>query len=187
VTLMAIFQPGWLRLGEALEFLTDGGLSSDGAKAAIRRLIQDRLQPRSLGGMFRLPGWRYSPRFRDRSWVTSPVIDWENSTIEAPYPFRARRITANYPTLIEISADGLHREFPCESDAAAPERTRLQAVIDEELPILRSQSVRPKRENLVDDIKDRHHLSGADAEAVVKVIWDSDGKPGRPPARNNKG
>ncbi len=105
------FQPHWLRLPEALDVLKSRCLTLADAKAAVTRAIQDRLIPRSPSGMFRLPEWRYSPRFPGRTWVTTPIIDWENSTIVAPHAIGTRRISADCPTLIEVSADVLDREF----------------------------------------------------------------------------
>jgi hypothetical protein len=92
------FQPRWLRLSEALDFLENRGLTLDDAKEALIRAIQDRLDPRSLRGMFRLPEWRYSSRFPGRSWVTTPIIGWDNSTIVAPHAMRMRRVSADYPS-----------------------------------------------------------------------------------------
>jgi hypothetical protein len=106
------FQPRWLRLSEALDFLENRGLTLDDAKEALIRAIRDRLDPRSLPGMFRLPEWRYSSRFPGRSWVTTPIIDWDNSTIVAPHAMRMRRVSADYPTLIEVAPEVLDREFP---------------------------------------------------------------------------
>jgi hypothetical protein len=106
------FQPRWLRLSEALDFLKNRGLTLDDAKEALRRAIQDRLDPRSVRRMFRLPEWRYSSRFPGRSWVTTPIINWDNSTIVAPHAMGMRRVSADYPTLIEVAAEVLDREFP---------------------------------------------------------------------------
>src|SRR5258706_240583 len=110
------YAPRWLRLHQAVDVLKNRGLSSDDAKAGLTRWIQDQLNPRSLPGMFRLPHWRHSPHFRGLDWVTTPVIDWENSTIKAPHSYRMRRVPGNYPTLIEVSAAGLDREFQRRSD-----------------------------------------------------------------------
>jgi hypothetical protein len=107
------FQPRWLRLPEALDRLKSRGLPVDDAKDGLTRAIQDRLYPRNLGEMFRLPEWRYSLRFPGRSWVTAPIIDWSNSTIVAPHAIGMRRVSADYPTLIEVAADVLDREFLC--------------------------------------------------------------------------
>jgi hypothetical protein len=61
--------------------------------------------------------------------------------------------------------------------------TRLGKIASAELPLLRSQTRRPKWDRLHADIKAKYSLSNADATAVVKVIWPGDGTPGRPPAQ----
>ena len=74
--------------------------------------------------------------------------------------------------------------------------TRLQRIINEEAA--RFQSLGPaaafglstiKKYDYQDEIKKKHRLSGAEAKAVTKVIWDNEGKSGRPPndPHNKKG
>jgi hypothetical protein len=61
--------------------------------------------------------------------------------------------------------------------------TRLLRIIHDELPRFQALPSRPKkRDGYRDELQKKHRLSGADAEAVTKVIWDNDGKVGRPPS-----
>src|SRR5262252_4764776 len=107
----SIYQPLWMRLPEAITWLKQHGISAKAAKAIIIRAIQDRLLQRGIGEMFRLPEWRYSPRFPWRGWIRQPNIDWKHSTIVAPHALGMRRIPDDRPTLIEISARALKHEF----------------------------------------------------------------------------
>lgn len=117
------YRPQWLRLPEALDLLKGRGLTLADARAALTRAIQDRLYPRSLGGMFRLPDWRHSPRFRGRSWVTAPKIDWAESKIAAPCWIRSVLVLS--PTLLEVSADLLtHISKDTSAKVAASHRGR---------------------------------------------------------------
>jgi hypothetical protein len=103
------YMPQWLRLREAIQHLCDlAGFDEDRAKSWLIRAIQDRLNPNNPGPMFRLPAWRYSPRFPWRS-VSTSEIDWENSTIVAPHALGRRRLAYYEPTLIEISAAEFER------------------------------------------------------------------------------
>jgi hypothetical protein len=132
------YQPQWLRLSEALDFLERRGSPLAEAKAFLVRAIQDRLHPRGPPGMFCLPGWRPIPRSRDdRSWITTPNIDWTDSTIVAP-----RHPRGMHPTLIEVSADELNREFP---DYSTRFFAGLNAVPLTELPVTTSPPASQER------------------------------------------
>ena len=113
------YLPKWLRLSEALDLLERDGRTLSEAKAFLTRMMHDELPEPGFGGIFRLPGWRPSPSpyFPGQSWATTPIVNWENSTIIAPQDFRNWR--ADRSTLIEVSRELLTRELT-EIRAQAP-------------------------------------------------------------------
>jgi len=86
------FRPTWLRLGEAVELLVERGVTSELAKASLRRAIQSGKRVRLTGGSPSGPfsgdlRFRVHTEFRHNvgsKWWAQPQLKFPASTIEVP-------------------------------------------------------------------------------------------------------
>jgi hypothetical protein len=86
------------------------------------------------------------------------------------------------------SLDEMLKREPIVRNQDAEPETRLMKIVTEERELLKARTPLPKRKTLKEEIQNRHDLSGADAEAVTKIVWpyDHDSKGGALPKNKRR-